>query len=131
MLCSLDGTLRLLELQTGRPLMPVISLASMSTQCAFVSNRKQILSKCFLRDVVVESKWESGGCGNRQWSTAYMESEVVHGRAGYQLLRYIGEEWRSHFAVPSHRASSAFDPLCQWTRLLLFHVPAIVAGGQF
>lgn len=37
MLCSLDGTVRLLELETGRPLIPAISLTSVATQCAFVS----------------------------------------------------------------------------------------------
>ncbi|XP_065366147.1 protein HIRA homolog [Calliphora vicina] len=35
MLCSLDGSMRLLDLQTGSPLMPIISLTTAAIQCAF------------------------------------------------------------------------------------------------
>ncbi|XP_053948377.1 protein HIRA homolog [Anastrepha ludens] len=35
MLCSLDGTLRLLDMNTGRAKMPVISISSAAVQCAF------------------------------------------------------------------------------------------------
>lgn len=37
MLCSLDGTMRLLDLLTGSPLMPIITLTTAAIQCAFVS----------------------------------------------------------------------------------------------
>ncbi|XP_075159096.1 histone cell cycle regulator-like protein [Haematobia irritans] len=35
MLCSLDGSMRLLDLQTGSPLLPVITLTTAAIQCAF------------------------------------------------------------------------------------------------
>ncbi|XP_013116021.1 protein HIRA homolog [Stomoxys calcitrans] len=35
MLCSLDGSMRLLDLQTGAPLLPVITLTTAAIQCAF------------------------------------------------------------------------------------------------
>ncbi|KAM7348901.1 histone cell cycle regulator-like protein [Cochliomyia hominivorax] len=35
MLCSLDGTMRLLDLQTASPLMPIISLTTAAIHCAF------------------------------------------------------------------------------------------------
>ncbi|XP_061396892.1 protein HIRA homolog [Musca vetustissima] len=35
MLCSLDGSLRLMDLMNGNPLMPVISLSTSAIQCAF------------------------------------------------------------------------------------------------
>lgn len=37
MLCSLDGTLRLVDMDTGKAKLPVISLSTAAVQCAFVS----------------------------------------------------------------------------------------------
>lgn len=38
--CSVDGTLRFLDIKTGALLMPIIKLSCIAVQCSFVSNNK-------------------------------------------------------------------------------------------
>lgn len=46
-LCSLDGTLRILNMLSGSAVLPVISLTTAAIQCSFVSYKLRLLKKHF------------------------------------------------------------------------------------
>lgn len=102
--CSIDGTLRFLDIQTGILVLPIVKLPTAAVQCSFVRDRYNQITNLFTHNfsICAEFQWWTGRCRNWMWYSTHLEHyRTMHLSVGV-VLRHPRRFLRGQF---SHQRS--------------------------